>query len=101
TVMWSRGSLVDWAGNKMAVEPSAPIRLWHPIRSDVQTILSWRCRLEDEGIRKPFKQAHREVYLLTDAERETATYSNRFAAHIVRQHQFSALCRERSWKFKV
>jgi hypothetical protein len=75
--------------------------MWHPIRSDVQTILSWRCWLEDHQIRQPFKQAHREVYLLTDAERETETYSNRFAAHIIRQHQFAALSKERGWKFKV
>ena len=52
-------------------------------------------------MRQPFKQAHREVYLLTDAERETETYSNRFASHIIRQHQFASLCRERGWKFKV
>jgi hypothetical protein len=75
--------------------------MWHPIRSDVQTILSWRCWLEDHQVRQPFKQAHREVYLLTDAERETQTYSNRFASHIIRQHQFASLCRERGWKFKV
>ena len=47
------------------------------------------------GSRQPFKQAHREVYLLTDAERNTRTYSNRFAAHIIRQHQFNALCAAR------
>ncbi len=96
-----QGNLVDWAGH--AVEPSqqARVRMWHPIRSDVQTILSWRCWLEDHQVRQPFKQAHREVYLLTDAERETATYSNRFASHIIRQHQFAAICKERGWKFKV
>jgi Domain of unknown function (DUF4132) len=95
------GNLVDWAGH--AVEPSkqARVRMWHPIRSDVQAILSWRCWLEDHEVRQPFKQAHREVYLLTDAERETQTYSNRFASHIIRQHQFASLCRERGWKFKV
>ena len=96
-----QGHLVDWAGH--AVEPSKQgrVRIWHPIRSDVQSILSWRCWLEDHQVRQPFKQAHREVYLLTDAERETATYSNRFASHIIRQHQFASLCRERGWKFKV
>jgi hypothetical protein len=96
-----QGHLVDWAGH--AVEPSkqARVRMWHPIRSDVQSILSWRCWLEDHQVRQPFKQAHREVYLLTDAERETETYSNRFASHIIRQHQFASLCRERGWKFKV
>jgi hypothetical protein len=96
-----QGNLVDWAGHAVQFSKHARVRMWHPIRSDVQTILSWRCWLEDHQVRQPFKQAHREVYLLTDAERETETYSNRFASHIVRQHQFASLCRERGWKFKV
>jgi hypothetical protein len=96
-----QGNLVDWAGHAVQPSPQARVRMWHPIRSDVQTILSWRCWLEDQQVRQPFKQAHREVYLLTDAERETGTWSNRFASHIIRQHQFAALCRERGWKFKV
>jgi hypothetical protein len=99
-VPW-QGNLVDWAGHAVHPSQQARVRMWHPIRSDVQTILSWRCWLEDHQIRQPFKQAHREVYLLTDAERETETYSNRFAAHIIRQHQFAALSKERGWKFKV
>ncbi|HEY1757540.1 MAG TPA: DUF4132 domain-containing protein [Bryobacteraceae bacterium] len=96
-----QGNLVDWAGHPVQPSHQARVRMWHPIRSNVQTILSWRCWLEDHQVRQPFKQAHREVYLLTDAERETATYSNRFASHIVRQHQFASLCKERGWKFKV
>jgi hypothetical protein len=96
-----QGDLVDWAGHAVQPSKQARARMWHPIRSDVQTILSWRCWLEDHQVRQPFKQAHREVYLLTDAERETQTYSNRFASHIIRQHQFASLCRERGWKFKV
>lgn len=101
TAMWWQGQLVDWAGNAVVADPASNVRLWHPIRAQVQQVLSWRCWLEDRGIRQPFKQAHREVYLLTDAERQTETYSNRFAAHIVRQHQFSALCRERGWQFTL
>jgi hypothetical protein len=96
-----QGNLVDWAGHAVNVSMQARVRMWHPIRSDVQTILSWRCWLEDHQTRQPFKQAHREIYLLTDAERETETYSKRFASHIVRQHQFASLCRERGWKFNV
>ena len=101
TAMPWQGTLVDWVGNQVEVEPGSSVRLWHPIRAQVQEVLSWRCWLEDRGIRQPFKQAHREVYLLTDAERQTETFSNRFAAHIVRQHQFSALCRERGWQFNL
>jgi uncharacterized protein DUF4132 len=41
------------------------------------------------------------VYLLTDAERTTRVYSNRFAAHIIRQHQFNALCGARGWKNRL
>ena len=52
-------------------------------------------------LQQPFKQAHREVYLLTDAERNTRTYSNRFAGHVIKQHQFNALCAARGWKNKL
>ncbi|HWC98874.1 MAG TPA: DUF4132 domain-containing protein [Candidatus Sulfopaludibacter sp.] len=99
TAIWRAGAMVDWSGAE--IEPSGPVRLWHPIRSNVQTVLSWRCRLEDDGVRQPFKQAHREVYLLTDAERATGTFSNRYAAHILRQHPFVALCGERGWHFRL
>ena len=39
-------------------------------------------------IQQPFKQAFREIYLLTDAEVNTRTYSNRMASHILKQHQY-------------
>jgi Domain of unknown function (DUF4132) len=99
TAIWHEGRMVDWAGADVIPEGAA--RLWHPIRSDVQTVLAWRCRLEDRQVRQPFKQAHREVYLLTDAERATGTFSNRFAGHVLKQHQFAALCEERGWKFRL
>ncbi|HUA83427.1 MAG TPA: DUF4132 domain-containing protein [Bryobacteraceae bacterium] len=101
TVIWREGGLVDWAGQAVTPKASALVRLWHPIRSTVQEVLSWRAWLEDGGVRQPFKQAHREVYILTDAERESGTFSNRFAGHIVRQHQLAALCRERGWQFRL
>jgi hypothetical protein len=69
-----------------------------PIGRPMDDVLSWRAWLERHGVRQPFKQAHREVYVLTDAERRTNVYSNRFAAHILRQHQFNALCAARGWK---
>ena len=101
TAIWHQDKLVHWSGNPVAAAPADNVRLWHPIRAEVQEVLGWRCWLEDRGIRQPFKQAHREVYLFTEAERQTGTYSNRFAAHVVRQHQFSALCRERGWQFNL
>lgn len=94
------GRIVDWAGAEVATQGTT-VRLWHPATSDAQTIFSWRCFLEDNHIQQPFKQAHREIYILTGAERETATYSNRFANHILKQHVFAALCRERGWDFRL
>ena len=77
----------------------SPLRLWHPLGATAHDdVLHWRQTLEAQGIVQPFKQAHREVYLLTDAERNTRTYSNRFAAHILKQHQFNSLCALRGWK---
>ncbi|MBX3442216.1 MAG: DUF4132 domain-containing protein [Planctomyces sp.] len=78
--------------------PDVVVRLWHPIGLPLDDVLAWRGWLERHEVRQPFKQAHREVYVLTDAERRTATYSNRFASHILRQHQFHALCGVRGWR---
>jgi hypothetical protein len=81
--------------------PDAPdagaVRLWHPIRSDPAAVRAWRDLLAERRIRQPFKQAFREVYALTPAERETGVYSNRFAAHLVHYRRMFALFRARGW----
>ena len=97
----SRRQATDVQGAAVSVAESAQITLWHPVGRSIDEITAWRRRLEALGITQPFKQAHREVYLLTDAERNTRTYSNRFAAHILRQHQFNALCAARGWKNRL
>jgi hypothetical protein len=99
--VWQDGRAVDVQGRPLAVKDDARVRLWHPIGSPADEVLAWRRFLEDRRITQPFKQAHREVYVLTDAERETRTYSNRFAAHILRQHQLMALCNARGWKYHL
>ncbi|ADD41631.1 DUF4132 domain-containing protein [Stackebrandtia nassauensis] len=73
------------------------VRLWHPIGRYIDEVLAWRDFLERHGIVQPFKQAHREVYLLTAAEENTRVYSNRFAAHILKQHQYNSLAKARGW----
>ncbi|MCF1595139.1 DUF4132 domain-containing protein [Streptomyces muensis] len=77
------------------------VELWHPVGHDPAEIVAWRDWLERHGVTQPFKQAHREVYLLTDAERTTGTYSNRFAAHVLRQYQFHSLAAIRGWHNKL
>ncbi|MER5600033.1 DUF4132 domain-containing protein [Streptomyces sp. NPDC002265] len=82
--------------------PDAPddarVRLWHPIRCEPDAVRAWRDLLIEQRIRQPFKQAFREIYLLTPAEERTRLYSNRFAAHIVHYRRMFALFRARGWK---
>lgn len=90
--------VLDAAGGRLSLDPaSTRVRLWHPMQADVPTVLALRRAVLSRCITQPFKQAHREIYVLTDAERNTAVYSNRFAAHIVEQHKFRALCQARGW----
>jgi hypothetical protein len=81
--------------------PDAPddasVRLWHPLRSDSGAVRAWRELLTERRIRQPFKQAFREIYLLTPAEEETRVHSNRFAAHLVHYRRMFALFRARGW----
>jgi hypothetical protein len=98
TVMAEAETFTDLGGNICTFAPDSPVQLWHPVSSEIDEVLQWRARIVARGIMQPIKQAHREVYVLTDAERETRTYSNRFAAHILRQYQFRALCHARRWR---
>ncbi|MGJ5204808.1 DUF4132 domain-containing protein [Bradyrhizobium sp. HKCCYLR20261] len=94
--LWSGGRMIDVDGAPVAID-GAEITLWHPVGCPVAEVMAWRARLGALDLTQPFKQAHREVYLVTDAERRTATYSNRFAGHIVKQHQLMALARLNGW----
>jgi hypothetical protein len=101
TGLWRGGEIVDAEGRPLTGLDGTRVALWHPLDSDPAQVLAWRRALEDGEVVQPFKQAHREIYLLTDAERQTHTYSNRFAAHILKQHQFAALCRQRGWIYSL
>lgn len=91
--------LVDASDRPVAwIDEETVVSLWHPLDEPPAVIAAWRDWLSRHEISQPFKQAHREIYLLTDAECATRTYSNRFAGHILRQHQFHALCGVRGWK---
>ncbi|MCU0443763.1 MAG: DUF4132 domain-containing protein [Microscillaceae bacterium] len=90
--------IIDGQGKTLAVEGSW-VRLWHPVQSSAEDTLAWRNYIFDNQLVQPFKQAFREVYLVTEAELATATYSNRFSAHILRQNTLWALTRQRAWDY--
>ncbi len=102
SAIWHEDRFIDHHSQQCIPDPkNTTVTLWHPIDHEEETIVAWRVLLEEKQIQQPFKQAHREVYLLTDAEREAEVYSNRYAAHLLRQHQFNALCSVRNWKNRL
>ncbi|GGL35606.1 DUF4132 domain-containing protein [Planomonospora parontospora] len=86
--------LTDPAGRRTQPRPDTPVRLWHPISHTADEVRAWRDHLLAIGLRQPFKQAFREVYLLTPAEEETHDHSRRFSDHLLRYGQAKALLTE-------
>lgn len=84
------GKDVDCAG--------AVMRLWHPLDGSADEVRKWREMLVSRDIVQPFRQVWRETFAATDAEKATGTYSNRFAGHIVHQHQLMALGIANGWQ---
>ncbi|WP_185711649.1 DUF4132 domain-containing protein [Conchiformibius steedae] len=91
------GEWVNHAGESVDVVAYSQVMLWHPVTAEAAEVLAWRKLLAEKQIQQPFKQAYREIYLITDAELKTRTYSNRFAAHILKQHQCINLAKGRGW----
>lgn len=100
--IWREGQWCDAAGELVeGLEASTAVRLWHPVFSSTQEIQQWRDYMQTWQITQPMKQAFREIYLLTEAEINTRTYSNRMAGHLIKQHQFNALASTRDWRYTL
>jgi hypothetical protein len=99
--LYASGVVRDPRGETLDVGAATKVRLWHPLSSEASEMQQWRERVFNERVRQPFRQAFREFYQLTDGERQTRMYSNRFAGIIMRQHQFSSLCRARGWSYRL
>lgn len=89
---------VDRSGAAAVPGEFQEARPWHPTFSSAAEVQQWRSLLGELQVTQPFKQAHREVYLLTDAERATGDRSLRFASHVLKQGQLHALAEQRGWK---
>lgn len=98
---WQAGTIVGADDEPLQNLEAARTQIWHPLGTEIGAVTSWRRWLQEHAVTQPFKQAHREIYELTDAERRTDRYSNRFAAHIISQHVLNALCRERGWENRM
>jgi len=88
---------VTSSGQQVEIPRQAEVRLWHPIHASADDVRAWRRRLLEQQVVQPFKQAFRELYVLTPAEEQTRVYSNRFAGHVFGQVQARALMKGRGW----
>ena len=99
--LYCDGQVCDSCGEVLDLSPATKVRLWHPLSSEASELRQWRERIFSAGVQQPFRQAFREFYQVTDDERRTKMYSNRFAGTVMRQHQFSSLCRARGWNYRL
>ncbi|MER5421914.1 DUF4132 domain-containing protein [Streptosporangium roseum] len=86
-----------WRSELGLTVPDVPVRLWHPARASLEEVRAWREVVQGKELRQPYKQAFREVYLLTPAEEETRDHSRRFSDHLLRYGQAKALLTDRGW----
>ncbi|WP_371779793.1 DUF4132 domain-containing protein [Streptosporangium subroseum] len=86
-----------WRAELGLTVPDVPVRLWHPARASLEEVRAWREVVQGKELRQPYKQAFREVYLLTPAEEETRDHSRRFSNHLLRYGQAKTLLTNRGW----
>jgi len=80
------------------VTPAAEeVTLWHPATAPTSETLAWRNYLFANQVQQPFKQAFREVYILTPAEEITHDHSLRFANHFLRGKTLYSIGKNRGW----
>jgi Domain of unknown function (DUF4132)/Family of unknown function (DUF5724) len=81
-----------------AREVRATARIAHPYDLLQSSQLGeWQQEIVRRRIVQPFKQVFRELYLLTPIERQTATYSTRFAGHAVESRVAASLLAGRGY----
>ncbi|TCI02011.1 DUF4132 domain-containing protein [Corallincola luteus] len=95
--IWQDDQFVDCSGKVVEPAPKSLVSLWHPLNASTEQVLKWRTFIVKAEITQPFKQAFRETYSLTDAERKSQVYSERFSGHVLNHLQFHALTDQRGW----
>ncbi|MGV3723552.1 MAG: DUF5724 domain-containing protein [Actinomycetota bacterium] len=91
-------SLRDHTGRAHSLPVDAVLRIAHPHDLFIGGEWSeWQRECFRSERVQPFKQLFRELYLLTDAERDAETLSHRYAGHQVQPRQALALFTSREW----
>ncbi|MFD0598415.1 DUF4132 domain-containing protein [Catellatospora coxensis] len=81
------------------VDTAGPVTAAHPFDLYESGRLGhWQAEIVRRRLRQPVKQAFRELYVLTPAEREAVDVSRRFAAHTVTGRVAGQLLSGRGWR---
>ncbi|KXV33045.1 hypothetical protein AD940_13930 [Gluconobacter thailandicus] len=103
----NNGEVYDPDGNRhLPLKAGVLLSLWHPLHgegkdADGKSIVArWRATLERLKISQPIRQAWRETYTLTQAERESSPASYRYAGRILNQAQVVEVGRKRGWRIR-
>ena len=93
----------DVSDRTMALRDAASVEPWRPLTADVDASRTWHEWLERREVVEPFEQVpSREIFVLAARRRaRRAATPDRFATHVVEQHQFAALCRARSSRYQL
>jgi hypothetical protein len=79
-------------------QPGGPLRIAHPVDFVADgSWVSWQERMFAAGRRQPFKQAFRELYVLTKEESKAGPLSHRYDGHQLQHRQALALLGTRGW----
>ncbi len=89
------GGLIDLEGRLLSHREGT--RIAHPLDLSDADLRAWQQHLVGRGLRQPFKQAFREVYVATDAERG-ADETRRFAGHELEGGVLRRLLGRRGWR---
>ncbi|WP_195714273.1 DUF4132 domain-containing protein [Paenibacillus sp. GM2] len=90
--------LVEPSGDAWVLADKDQLTIAHPL--DLYESGAWSAYQRDlftRGIRQPFKQVFRELYLVNEDERAGKTGSQRYAGHQVQPSKTVALLRGRGW----
>ena len=92
------GQLINIDHNEIQLLPSDQLRIAHPFdlyQADQWHL--WQKHCFTQQFIQPFKQAFRELYIITPAEKEAGTHSLRYAGQQVHPRQAMALFGQRGW----
>jgi hypothetical protein len=90
--------LVDYGGHEIPLGNNGSVRIAHPL--DLLSGKKWHLWQRECFVREriqPFKQVFRELYVLTDAEKEEGNLTHRYAGQQVNPRQAMMLLGARGW----